>query len=407
MVIETVLVPAATGVVGVALGLGASLVLRHKARPIPQAVEKSVWEQLRELTRERAEAVAKKKALHRAYAAGSVNEHSFVTKDAHYTKLVEELDKEIDTEVLELSKAFLPEEMQKGENKLSELSDLAVLSKKLEGLKHDKRELDEERGQLYLQLTEAEEDKKMHLADKNKLQERYGADSKRLDEMGASIAQLEKHRSELEKKVAGIQPRDKKIAALERENRTLRDGLRNARDKIFTGEKERGILSTIIDRHAKEIDEARKTEELKSLIQPDNPGVRNLVKKLKTPEEAFEYVRTKIVEVHPQVSASYWLGVDDVMRLGAADPDDKAILLCSLLRAMDKDAWVAVLEMKNGYNRAVVVMDDHVLDPDEARDYSDFSGFSSEEAIRKYRFDGFPVKRLLYRFNEATYTPGD
>ena len=406
MALETLLIPAATGVLGIALGLGASLVAGHKPKKIPQALERDAWEHLRELTRDRAEVAAKKKALHRAYASGSVNEHSFVTKDAHYTTLVEHLDADIDTAVVALSKAFLPEELQKEGRKLDELSDLAVLSTKLEGLKHDKKALEEESGRLYLQLTELEEDKQMHLAEKNSLQERYTADSGRLDEMSASIAQLEKHRGELENKVAGILPRDKKIAILERENRTLREGLKGAREKISGGEKEAGVLAAIIDRHAKEIDESHTPDDLKKLVQPGNPGIKELAKKHSTPEEAFVFVRDSIAEVHPQITASYWLGVDDVMRLGAADPDDKAILLCSVLRAMKEDAWVAVLEMKNGYQRAVVVTEDKVLDPDETREFGDFTGLSTEEAVRKYRFDGFPVNRMLYRFNEYAYVEG-
>ncbi|MFC2175180.1 hypothetical protein ACFLQ2_04965 [archaeon] len=407
MALESLLIPAATGVVGVAFGLGASLIVRHKPKKLPQAVPKDAWENLRELTKDRAEIAAKKKALHRAYSAGSIEEHSFVTKDSHYTTLIEHFDDDIDKAVLELSKAFLPEELQKGEKKLEQLSDLAVLSTKIAELKEDKKSLDEERGQLYLQLTEVEEDKKMHLAEKNSLQEKYEKDSTRLTEMTDSIQTLEKQRVELESRVAGIQPRDQKIATLEKENRTLRDGLTNARNKIFGAEKEVGVLSAVIDRHAKEIDEGKKPDDMKTLVQPNNTGIKKLVKKYTSPEAAYEYVRDEIVEVHPQVSASYWLGVDDVMRLGAADPDDKAILLCSMIRALGESAWVTVLEMKNGYQRAVVVTDDRVLDAEETRDYSDFVGMSAEEAIRKYRFDGFPVKKMLFRFNDSEYTPGE
>ncbi len=403
MVIEAVIIPAATGVVGIALGLGAALVLKHKGREIPKAEDKSVWDSLKELTAERAEYSAKKKALHRAYAAGSMDEAVFVTKDAHYTKMIDQLDSDIDAAVIELSRQFLPEEMAKGKAKLQELSDLAVLSKKLEELKQDKRALEEESSKLYLQLTELEEDKKMELAEKNQLREKYRKDSKRLKEMMGSIAELERHRKELEKAVEGIKPRDERIAMLQRENRVLRKGLSNARKRISTGEKEVGVLSAIIERHANEIDEAKKAEELKELVQPANPGVRELVGKYRTPQQAYEFVRDHIAEVHPKVSASYWLSVDDIIRIGAADFDDKSILLCSMLRAMGEDAWVALLEMKNGYKRAVVLTDDHVLDVEDIRKYDDFAGLSWEEALKSYRFDGFPVKRMLFRFNESSY----
>jgi len=403
MVIETLLVPAATAVVGMVIGLGTALTLRHKEKEIPQVGSKNAWDRLKELTAERAEYAAKKKALHRAYAAGSVNESAFITKDAHYTKMVEQLEEDIDRAVVELSAQFLPEEMAKGKAKLQELSDLAVLSKRIEELKQDKKALEEEGGRLYLQLTELEEDKNVELSEKNKLREKYEKDSKMLDGMMESIGTLEKQRDELEKKVEGIRPRDEKIAILQKENRILRESLTNAKKKIVSSEKEVGIISAIIDRHAKQIDEAKKTDELKELIQPDNLGVRDLVKKYGTPKLAYEFVRDSIMEVHPKISASYWLDVDDMMRLGAADLDDKSIFLCSMLRAMGKEAWVAMVEMKNDYRRAVVVTDDHVLDADDIRKYDDFSGLSAEEALGNYRFDGFPLKRLLFKFNETEY----
>jgi len=111
MALETIIIPVASGAVGVVVGLGAALALRHKGKELPKPEEKDVWGHLHELTRERAEAAAKKKALHRAYAAGSVNEHSFITKDSHYTTSIEHLDKDIDKTVVKLSKEFLPDEM--------------------------------------------------------------------------------------------------------------------------------------------------------------------------------------------------------------------------------------------------------------------------------------------------------
>jgi chromosome segregation ATPase len=312
--------------------------MMHRGREMPKSIDKTVWEHLKDLTKERAEAAAKRKALHRAYSAGSVTENAFVSKDAHYTKLIEELDKEIDDTVVELSKAFLPEELQKRDAKLQELSDLAILSKKLEELKADKKELDDEKNTLYLQLTELEEDKKMHVAEKNKLRAKYEEDSEQLKEMTKGIDELEGQRKVLEEKVAGIQPRDQKIGTLTTENKMLRDRLEGTKKKLLEREKTLGVVSAVVDRHAKEIDEGKKKEELKELVQPKNAGVQDLAKKHSTPKEAFEFVRDNILEVHPQVSASYWMDTDDIMRLGAADPDDKAIFLCSLLRAQGQDA---------------------------------------------------------------------
>ncbi len=406
MALESLLVPAATGTVGLALGFGAALLAKHKGHQMPPEVKKDVWDHLRDLTRERAEAMAKKKALKRAYSAGSITEASFVSKDAHYTKLVEDYDQEIDNTVEELSKAFLPEELAKGEKSLQELSDLAVLSKQLEELKQDKNQLEEEKNELYLQFTELEEDKNLQLIEKNRLREKYDTDSKKLKEMTGSITELEKHRSELEQKVSGIKPMDTKITILEKENRRLRESLDNARNKIFTSDKSLGVLTAIVEKHSHSIDQGKKEDELRELIEPGNPGVKELARKHSSPRQAFNYVRDKLVEVHPKISGSYWLDVDDIMRLNAGDPHDKAVLLCSMIRAMNKEAYVLVVELKNTYKRAVVLTGDHLLDPYETREFDDFSGLSEDEALKKYVFDGFPIKKILYRFNEELYREG-
>jgi len=396
--IESVLVPVATGVLGIAIGLGASLVAKHKGRQMPKEDKRDAWEHMKALTHERAEAAAKKKALHRAYAAGSVNEHSFVTKDAYYTKHIEEFDKDIDFAVAELSKAFLPAEMEKGDKKLREISDIALMSKQLEDLKQEKRALDHEKSQLYLQMNEMEDDKRFQLKERNRLREKYDRDSKRLEEMASAIETLDKQRTELEKRVEGIRPRDQKIESLEHENKTLRESLGNARKKIHDSEKVQGVLTTIIDRAPLQ---GRKKSELPELVQPGNHGVKALAKAHATPEAAFAYVRDSITEVHPKIAASQWLTVDDTLRLGAADPHDKAVLLCSILRSQGRDAWVAVLEMRNGYQRAVVLLDDVLLDPAPGRAYRDYTGLSADEAVANYMFDGFAVKRVLYKFNDS------
>lgn len=402
MTLETFLVPAATAV-GLAAGFAAAAVAGYKQKKLPEALPKDAWEHLKELTQERAEAMAQKKALQRAYAAGSINEAAFVGKDAHYTKLVDNYDKEIDKAIQELGAAFLPEELRKGEKKLQELNDLAVLSNKIKELKHEKKRLEEEKSELYLQLTEIEEDKRMHIAEKDKLLQKYEADNKKLSEMTKNLEKLEAQRTELEKKLESMKPKEQKLSMLEKENRILRESLSRARKKLRENEKAVGVLEAIVEKNSHKIDESRKQDELRELINPENPGVKELARKYNSPQKAYDYVRDFIVEVHPKISASYWLAVDDVMRLSAGDDYDKAMLLCSIIRAIGKEAWVAVLEMRNGYKRAVVLHDNHVLDPCEAREYEDFHGLSDEEAISKYMFDGFPVKRVMYRFNDRIY----
>jgi transglutaminase-like putative cysteine protease len=67
-----------------------------------------------------------------------------------------------------------------------------------------------------------------------------------------------------------------------------------------------------------------------SLIDPRHPDIRALAKRLKTPEEAYYFVRDAIA-FDPSLPAA---GPEETLRTGAGSCLGKAALLCSLYRAM-------------------------------------------------------------------------
>ncbi|MFA6147697.1 MAG: transglutaminase-like domain-containing protein [bacterium] len=70
--------------------------------------------------------------------------------------------------------------------------------------------------------------------------------------------------------------------------------------------------------------------DLVSLVDPDDPAVRSLSERLRTPEAAYAHVRDRIRYV-PMVPGS---SPGEILRAEAASCLGKATLLCSLYRAM-------------------------------------------------------------------------
>lgn len=70
--------------------------------------------------------------------------------------------------------------------------------------------------------------------------------------------------------------------------------------------------------------------ELPRLITPNDKRIKDLAAELKTPENAYKYVQEKIVND----AADPALPAGDIVSLGKASCLGKAILLCSLYRAM-------------------------------------------------------------------------
>lgn len=402
-------------VLGMGIGLIIALVLQYKKVRLRLPNTKNAREHLKLVIEQRAETKAKQKALQREYANHTIDEAVFVSKDAEYTHLIEKYDKEIEHLLSVLASTELPEELKKGDKILQNASDIETLAKEIKKLEEEKQELKHKIDELHLHMREAEEDRKEALAKKNEMSKKYGKMEEEMQikeqELGDKAIELEdlkKEKEEVEDKLSEARSQespDETLKNLKRENKLLRESLEEKNKRLNQLSKNIGVLKTVFDKYSSLIEEkeAKTAEELKCLIQPNNPEVKSIIKAYDTPKKAFEFVRDNISEVTPNISATYWLSVEEMLKLRAADTEDEAILLCSLLRAQGEDAKVVVVELDKGIVKTLVALNDRVLDPSVDTEFDDYVGISQEEAIKQYIFDGQFVKKIRYIFNDKTY----
>ena len=173
------------------------------------------------------------------------------------------------------------------------------------------------------------------------------------------------------------------------------------------------VLTMLAKRYADYINEheIKTVQALKDSIQPDNNVVIDLIHTfsstdhLKAASQAYDFI-TKNIKSVPSTGVNFWMSIEEMMENKVADYEDKAILLCSVLRAVDLDSWVMVTELQNGSNRPFVVIykDENIilLDPNSQHDFLQYSG-KFEEVLKTYFEKGSRISRPLYKFNEKDY----
>ncbi|MBN3036813.1 MAG: hypothetical protein JW834_00015 [Candidatus Diapherotrites archaeon] len=407
MVDPTIVIGAGSAVLGIVTGMGLALALKAKKRIMPPDEQKDLWRHLEELSNERAEFAAKKKALHKSYDAGTVNEAAFVGKDAEYTHRLEDLDARIDLVVKQLSQEFLPKEMEDRDKLLRDISDLSVLTRKIRELELEREKLGSEKDSLSVQLTESEEEKKSTLAERNLMERKAKELEEQSRALETGIQSLTKEKASLQDRLASTQSPDQRLDNLKNENRLLRQSLEKNKERSTALSKEVAVLETLMERHADIVEqrEAKTAKQLREMVVPSNAVIREAVKAYPTPEEAYNFVRDSITEIRLDIEANFWMTPEEVWRLRAAEDEDRAIFLCSMLRAMGKEAKVVVVELTSRVQRAVVYNEDRLLTLEELHDYNDFIG-PEKQVLDKYVFDGAHVKKVLYWFNDKDYGQG-
>jgi hypothetical protein len=132
--------------------------------------------------------------------------------------------------------------------------------------------------------------------------------------------------------------------------------------------------------------------------------------KTQAARSVYNYVRDKIVTIPIDFPIGFWLSPEEISRIGAADPENKTIFLCSMLRNIDLDARVLVSELSDGSHKALVSLShqgiDYLLDLNFIREFDDFKIESSKksELLRAYASLGKKIRKTLYDFNDQRYT---
>jgi hypothetical protein len=174
------------------------------------------------------------------------------------------------------------------------------------------------------------------------------------------------------------------------------------------------LYQLLVSRYKDHIEgnETKTVPDVKSLVQPTNSNIIPIVQKIKTDnkdfmkqfQSAYEYVD----EIHsvPFIGATLWLSIKEMLDNKVADYEDKAILLCSILRALGANALVLVALMTDGSNRPIVLLNmkdkSIMLDPNTKHDFIKFVG-KRNELIRQFSVDGNRIKRIQYEFNDKDY----
>ncbi len=396
--------------IGLVVGVVIVLVKYYKpfSFPVPKKGKKEGWKQLKRLCKERAKVKSKRDALKDSYKAKKVDESTYVSRDSKYEHKLDALDAEINKLVKELSEEFLPERLSEEAKKFKEMTDLVNLRRKAQELSKEKNKLENKLDSLSVELDETESMEEEATERAKKLEKQLEKERKKKKELESNIEDLKNtiEGFKEEKEQGGKKRKAKRLENLRKENKILRERIDRVKKRQDNTSKQLKVLEVLMDRYDQELadKESKTASELKSLIKPKSETVKDLVKAHDSPRKSFEFVRDEVEEINPNIEI--WLSPDDIDTIRAADHEDRAILLCSMLKAMGEDAKVIVIELMNGMERALVLFTkdswDYLLDLEEIREFSDYKG-KKEELLKEYSYKKSPVKEVLYEFNDKKY----
>ncbi len=154
--------------------------------------------------------------------------------------------------------------------------------------------------------------------------------------------------------------------------------------------------------------------ELPKLVTPDNSDVLAVVNKIKSSfltysyeenfadaaKAAFEYVSKEIAEI--SMPMQFWFTPEQVIRVGAGDTFDKAILLCSMLIALGGIS-TRIIVVAHDSERKIVVASEYngkviAMDMDEG-----IKEYPSKEALLEALGIGKKEELTAYEFNDKMY----
>ncbi len=186
-------------------------------------------------------------------------------------------------------------------------------------------------------------------------------------------------------------------------------------------EKKMRILELIIRRYLDIIEknESKSAQELKAMVNPSDPAIQKL--KLEITDNFHPYLQkihqldalTQVLERLRKIEdieylVPFWLQFSEIMALGACDKLEKAILLCTMLRAFEFDSLIIVtredpwVTADNGIKSQLIKVPALVAMPlgNDAKNRKNEAGEVIEIApeILKTATD-----KVLYCFNDNTY----
>ncbi|MDD5317984.1 MAG: hypothetical protein PHF51_04630 [Candidatus ainarchaeum sp.] len=162
-----------------------------------------------------------------------------------------------------------------------------------------------------------------------------------------------------------------------------------------------------------EASEDKSITELRALVVPEDPAVRKIVEEIKSgfrpyiydrdfpkaAEKAYLFCRNELASEFLPVE--FWLSPSDIAELRLSDEIDKAILLCSILLALENASAKVVVETQERLRHAFVTFERdgvfHLLDPVHGANLSGARDEVIKKAIRQ------PERKVVYEFNNSEY----
>lgn len=455
MALEDISIPVTYIYFLVPLGLLAviflAVLLKSRGKKVQSLKERGeVWDRFSSMVEAKARAEAKLSVLEEGYKSGRMPQSEYAGKAQKYKREIEGLDSKLDELITSLAQAYVPKLEEKAhvaekekasyllrlqEDKKVLQAKLLSMQKELSDTKARSLSLEAENQGFRKKLDSVEASQKERLID---LEQKLDAARKErmfalqeaqtaLEERDALRGQIEsagssvKRIAELERQAAEFAKAKPEMDKAVKEHAELLSRVDGYRRKMEEYYHEVVLYRMLVSRYAETIEtsEAKTAEDLRGLVVPGHQGVKEIAGKvrgefeaynpkydfLRAAEKAYYWLCSNVASV-PPAGVSFWMKVEDILSNKLADYEDKAILLCSSLRALDGDASVVVAELSDKSHRPLVILtfrDKSILcDPNQRHDFYQHYG-ARDDIIKNYRYDGKKVSRLLYEFNDKDY----
>ncbi len=418
------------------------------------------WEKIVSLIEQKSIYRAKLRTIEEGYKEGRISRANYQEMSEELlekmAKLDEEIDKHLSLLAMKVYKQTFTEEMLKEDDKINyflkikkesdELkrklvrleNQLELFRKQCQDLMKEKQEADNRLRQVERIFKERITDLQNKLDEANKERMRFQKQNQELadqietllkkqDELTLEKKSLEEKVKELKDKLKEYYELKPQIDEVINQKKSLEEKVKKLNEEVKKLNAELLLAQKILEKYKDkiEIEEAKSQEELMGLVNPRNKSIKKIaseirqtfesynpdIEYLKAAEKAFYWVTDNITTVSG-FDITYWMSPEDILETKCADPFDKAVFYCSLLKALagkskECNASILVVETDDGKIMPlnhIVFKDTHIIcSVNHKGDFGTFSGKTLEEVLKKVYIDGKRIKKVLYEFNNEFY----
>ncbi len=124
---------------------------------------------------------------------------------------------------------------------------------------------------------------------------------------------------------------------------------------------------------------------------------------LKYVEDVLKYIENEIRPIGMDLGVYFWYRPKEIAEMKAADPFDRAVFLCSLLRAGNSEsAKILVVELEGGLEHPLVSFSfggrEYFIDAMQPS-----KGIMKIRRMKRFKYKDKKILRILYEFNDKEY----